>query len=235
MKFFFVSTDHLEDRIWFLDDSDFKAAMNYVAVTSVSKGVNVIAFVLMSNHVHFLLEGTEDSSIQFINHLKKLYGMYYEKKYSVKEFLRRNRVDIKEICIANEALERCIAYISMNPVSANICAFASDYRWGTGSAFFSQIPKGIEISKLSSRKRRNLLHSKAQVRPDMIVSEDGYIIPQSYVAIEFVEKLYRQPSRMNYFLTNSTKAKKRLNREAMPSFRDQSIIASAGDLCQRAV
>ena len=232
MRFFFVSTNHLEDRIWFLDDSDFKVAMNYVAISSVTTGVSVIAFVLMSNHVHFLFEGSEESSIRFINHLKKLYGMYYRKKYSVKEFLRRNHIDIREIGLTNEALERCIAYIAMNPVAANICAFASDYRWGTGGAFFCHAPKGIDVSRLSSRKQQALLHSKTELRPGMIISEDGYIIPHSFVAVEFVESLYRSPSRMNYFLKNSSKSKKRLETDALPSFRDQSIIASAKDLCQ---
>ena len=32
MRYFFISTKHLEQRLWFKDSEDFKAGMNYVAV-----------------------------------------------------------------------------------------------------------------------------------------------------------------------------------------------------------
>ena len=32
--FFLISTDHLEDRLWFRDEEDFRVAMNYVAVAA---------------------------------------------------------------------------------------------------------------------------------------------------------------------------------------------------------
>ena len=55
-SFWLVTTSHLEDRLWFRDDEDFKYAMNLVAVLSVSFPGKIICFVLMSNHVHFVLQ-----------------------------------------------------------------------------------------------------------------------------------------------------------------------------------
>ena len=40
MTFFLVTTDHLETRLWFRDDEDFKSGMNLVAVTAYSAGVS---------------------------------------------------------------------------------------------------------------------------------------------------------------------------------------------------
>ena len=34
ISFWLVTTEHLEDRIWFRDEDDFKIGMNYVAVHS---------------------------------------------------------------------------------------------------------------------------------------------------------------------------------------------------------
>ena len=233
MNFFFITTDHFDDRIWFIDDDDFKVAMNYVPIASVVADVTILAFILMSNHIHFLVEGTREGADHFINHFKKIYGMHYERKYSVREFLRRNTVDTQELYTANEALEKCIAYIIMNPVAANICAFPSDYLWGSGNAFFNPSPmRGTRVSSLSGRKRRSLLHSKTKVSYGMLIGEEGFIHPRSYVAVKFVESLFRTPSRMHFFLKNSSKAKKRLDKDASPSFRDQSIIASSQDLCR---
>ena len=61
---YLLSTDHFEDSLWFRDEEDFKVAMNYVAIQAVcSPDVVVLAFILMSNHVHFVLLGTRRRSL----------------------------------------------------------------------------------------------------------------------------------------------------------------------------
>ena len=60
-KIYLLSTDHLEDGLWCRDDEDFRVAMNYVAIQAASSPeVAVLAFILMSNHVHFVLKGRAD-------------------------------------------------------------------------------------------------------------------------------------------------------------------------------
>lgn len=47
--FYLVSTNHLEDRIWFKNDEDFKVGMDFVAIQAASDpDVKVLAFILMS-------------------------------------------------------------------------------------------------------------------------------------------------------------------------------------------
>jgi hypothetical protein len=62
----------------------------------------------------------------------------------------------------------------------------------------------------------------------------GFILPSSYVNVKGVESLFRTPKRMNFFLVNSSKAKKRIetSEAAMPAFRDQTILATLPDLCR---
>lgn len=48
MGFYFITTEHLEDRLWFKDDEDYKVGMNYVAVVSYKCGVKIVVFILMS-------------------------------------------------------------------------------------------------------------------------------------------------------------------------------------------
>ena len=56
IRIWLVTTDHLEDGLWFRDESDFKVGMNYVAALAADTGVIVLAFILMSNHVHFIID-----------------------------------------------------------------------------------------------------------------------------------------------------------------------------------
>ena len=123
----------------------------------------------------------------------------------------------------------------MNCVAANICLNPADYTWGTGRSFFRTAPeKGRPISAFSVRERRRILHSKLNPPGVWMVGESGYVLPESYVNVAFVEKLFRTPKRMNYFLVNSSKAKRRLalKEDGLPSFRDQVILAAIPDLCQ---
>lgn len=234
MTFFLITTDHLETRLWFLDDDDFKTGMNYVATVAFLLGVRVIAFILMSNHVHFVLECTREQAVRFITEFKRLYSRYLNQKHGTKELLRDNGVDIQELRLGDESLERAIAYVQMNCVAANICLEPAAYPWGTGRTYFQVSAKrGQCLGTLSARKKNKLLHSKMILPAGWMLGEDGYILPESYVPVKFVESLFRSPRRMQYFLQNSSKAKRVLDRieKDLPAFRDQVILAAIPDLC----
>lgn len=236
-KIYLLTTEHLEGRLWFRDEEDFKVAMNYVAIESArSPSVTVLAFILMSNHVHFVLYGELEGVQTFLNSFKQRYSLYYRRKYGVKEFLRRNTLDIKYISQEAEGVERAIAYVQMNCVSANICSHPSQYPWGTGNCFFNQsLRAGKTISGLSIRARRRLLHSQDVILPgDWKICEEGYVMPSEYVDINLVKSIFRTPKRMNYFLMRSSKAKKGigLHEDNLPAFRDQTILAALPDLCR---
>ena len=122
----------------------------------------------------------------------------------------------------------------MNPVAAGICFSPTGYQWGTGDTFFkTKQAKGRKLGSYSDRARIALLHSTQPMPPDLLVGEDGYVLPESYVKVELVERIFRTPKRMNFFHQNSSKAKRRLSSdENAPSFRDQLVIAAIPDLCQ---
>ena len=148
--------------------------------------------------------------------------------------LRENAVDIERVELSDESPERAIAYILMNCVAANICLNPADYPWGTGNVYFKVKPrKGTPVGSLSIREINRLLHSKGDLPADYLLGEEGYILPESYVQIRFVESLFRNPKRMNYFLLNSSKAKRRLESSDphLPAFKDQVITAGMHDLC----
>ena len=231
LSYYLVSTDHLSKRLWFRDDEDFKVGMNYIAILAVTSNVRILAFILMSNHVHFVLEGTEEDVQAFITEFKRRYSKYYQRKYGVREFLRENGVDITPVWLDGESLERAIAYVQMNCVAANICAHPSQYRWGTGSLFFNaDRSKGTPLCSLSRRTQIRTLKSNSPLPRSFSLTEAGYIDPASYVECSFVEQLFHTPNRYNFKLQNSSKAKIRLQEGAMPAFRDQSILTATPDL-----
>lgn len=231
-RFFLITTEHLEDRLWFRDEEDFRVAMNYVAIAAFLSGVIVLAFILMSNHVHFVVACSCERAEQFINTFKRLYAAYYRRKYGVPELLRRNDVDIREVSGDDESLERAIAYVMMNSVAANICLEPSGYPWGTGNVFFNDNPyPGEVLGNLSGRTQTRLLKSNVKLPGEYRVAPGGYILPESYVNVKGVEALFRTPKRLGFFLRTSSKARARLEGGVVPSFRDQNILSACEDLC----
>ena len=236
-EIYLLTTEHLENCLWFRDEIDFKVAMNYVAIQAACcPEVDVLAFILMSNHVHFVVNGEEDAVVYFITQFKRRYSAYYRSEYGVREFLRRNAVDVKLIPNDGDAFERAIAYVQMNCVAANICAHPSQYQWGTGNSFFTTMPKSGRVLKdFSDRARKRMLRSDCTCLPgNWVMCEEGFVLPQSYILTPIVESIFRTPKRMNYFLNNSSKAKKRFETDDdnLPSFRDQTILGALPDLCQ---
>ena len=73
----FCTTEHLEDGLWFRDEEDFKVGMNHVAIeAALHPEVCILAFVLMSNHVHFLLKAQESEARSFMEGFKHRYSIY---------------------------------------------------------------------------------------------------------------------------------------------------------------
>ena len=231
MKLYLITTDHMETKVWFREEADYVAGMNYVAVAVGSTRVMIVAFILMSNHVHFLIVGTYQDALRFICLFKQIYGTYYCKKYGVSRFFRGNAVDIREIPFLGETPEKAIAYVQMNSVAARICLEASGYRWGSGTCFFNDVHMpGRALGDMSVRKQRRLLKSHTVLPKSWKVCEYGYVLPESYVSIDYVEQLYGTPSRMRYFLLNSSKARMSAERN-LPAFQDTVVQAAAKDLC----
>ena len=227
-KYYVVTTGKIEDAVMFRDDEDFTAGMNYVAiVASRHPRVKVVAFILMSNHVHFVLIGAREDVEAFTLDFKVRYSLYFSRKYGVKGLLKRNKIDVREIETTPEAKEQIIAYVLMNCVAANICFQANQYPWGTGNIYFNPSrPVGRVLGSMSGREKERLFHTNDNNLPsNWIVSDEGVILPQNYVDVEIVESCFRTPKRMGFFLQNSSKAKKRLETdENLPAFTDQAII-----------
>ena len=233
--YWLVSTDHLKEGLWFRDEEDYRVGMNYVAVLAFLCGITVLSFVLMSNHVHFVLFCTREDAKRFMDLFKKNCSRYLSRKYGIKEALRRNKVDISQVSPDDESFHRAVAYVEMNPVAANICLHPSAYPWGTGRTFFQAAPhRSRKLGSLSVNAARRLLHSKLALPPDWLVGEDGFILPESYVPVQLVESIFRTPRRMSYFLQNSSKARRRreFQGDELPSFRDQVLYAALPDLCR---
>lgn len=193
-NFYHVCTDGLEQVTLLKDEEDFKTAWNYLALSAWRAGVSVVAFILMSNHVHELLACREaEQADRTIKLYKKLISTFLKRKYGTSRILHRT-----EDCIATidtiQYLKNCIAYILRNAVCAKICPRPEDYRWSSYACIFSDRKKTASrpVSGLTFTEKRRLLKTGMDLSDcPLRIDEAGLITLDSFVRSDLVEKAYR--------------------------------------------
>lgn len=99
------------------------------------KKVKIISYCIMDNHSHIILHCNNISEIsQYMKRLNGGYGIYYNKTNKRVGFVYRNRYQSQFITDINY-LKKCISYIHMNPVKANIVKNESEYKYSSYNQF----------------------------------------------------------------------------------------------------
>ncbi len=98
---------------------------------SIKFEINLIAYCIMSNHIHILIKAKNVNNISdFMRLVNGSYATYYNKKCDRVGFVFRSRFRSKVI-MSEKSLFRCIKYIHMNPVSANIVQNEEEYKYSS--------------------------------------------------------------------------------------------------------
>lgn len=110
----------------------------------------LIAYCVMGNHAHLLIytENTNDLSM-FMQNVNSKFAIYYNKYIGRVGYVFRGRFNWQYI--NNEVyLLRCLRYIHMNPVKANMVEKEEDYSYSTYNDYLNKtgIVNDIVISKM---------------------------------------------------------------------------------------
>ena len=204
--YFHICTDGRKLPWMFQDDDDFIAGINRIGLCYLKTGVIIMAYVLMDNHVHFVLYGTMLQCKQFINTYKRLTGIWILNKYGIRDYLRLLPTEIIRI-ESEESLLNTIAYLDRNPLMAGYKYMHGEYPWGSSRYAFKDISTltlskdGFKpISTLTRRRQRELLNSKVLFPGEWLINDSGMIHPLSFLNINKLEACFKSPMRYSYFL-----------------------------------
>lgn len=128
MKYWHAYTRGLEKGLIFRSREDFVYGMNGVPVCALMCGVDVLSFTLMTNHVHFVVTGREDSCLGFMRN-------YRRRLSRLADMGGNSAVGMKEIP-DKEIFMRTVAYVLRNSLSSEPEVLPLFYEWGSGSCYF---------------------------------------------------------------------------------------------------
>ena len=117
-------------QIVFEKKEDYLKYCEWFREYSQKYGLEVIAFCLMDNHVHFIaVPKEEDSLARTFNAVHMRYSQYKNKKRRVCGHLWQGR--FYSCVLDGKHLYRAIRYVERNPVRARIVKLAWEYEWSS--------------------------------------------------------------------------------------------------------
>jgi len=129
-------------QVVFAAEDDFRYYLDTLQTWKAAYGVKVYGFCLMANHVHLVLEPSEEVAMlgclmkrlagrqtRFVNRLEGRRGTLWESRY------KSSPIQTDEYLLA------CCRYIDLNPVRARMVAVPQDYPWSS-----YRIKAGLEPS-----------------------------------------------------------------------------------------
>ena len=192
LRFFHICTDGTKSGIIHFDDADYQRAISVSAVNSEKCGVEVLCFCHMSSHSHYVVRADSyENARTFMESCKHDYARYINMRYGVRSPLCGIGCNIKEITDPFY-LRRCIAYVLLNPVAANIVRNPEEYKWSSFKAYFSALNDGVKrVSEMEIVACRKLLHTKVNLKQSHLwLDGEGHVSLKSFVNYRLVEKLF---------------------------------------------
>lgn len=200
------STDGNAVDAMFFDERDFRDAMNGIYVLLRKYKVIILAFVLMDTHVHFILYGEFGECNRFMHDLVARISRGLHLRYGYSNKLSGLPVNYQKID-TDRYLKTAICYVVRNPTVAGLPYLPWNYPWSSGPLYFHRDlpwsmatrPEASALSELTTLERRKALKSRmVDKNSDFLI--DGLVLPQQYVAVDVVERIFRTTSGYNYFL-----------------------------------
>ncbi len=197
MRFFpfHICIEGLESKVLCRDDSDYDAFVKIICLAAHRKGTVLVIYTVVSNHMHCLILASDiDAADSCVDEIKKLYSMYFSRKYQEFKVLKRN--DAKAIFLDSDYYVRnAIAYIIRNALD-NGAKNVQDYKWtGFKAAFCNgRCSSGKQVrpvSALTKNERRTIFHTGDKLDDvGWLIDDEGRLEPVSVCDWQYVESAF---------------------------------------------
>lgn len=229
-------TKPLETEVFFDSDDERKVAVNYLAIAVKQSKCNLLAYAIMTNHFHFILEGREVDTLAFYDCFRRLMDNYFQHhgKGAIMKIADPGLTAINNLAhLRNE-----IAYVLRNPfvVLNTVNVFA--YPWTSGNLYFNPLltKSGKPASKYSMNALREM--TKTRTLPpidESIYFEDGVAQPWSFVDYKYVEGFYDNARQFIFSILKNVEGQieTAVSYGEIPSLSDEELLPHVYKLCRQ--
>ena len=234
--FIHLCTSPLEKELLMENDEDRTAVLNMIALTSRKCRTDVLAYALMSNHIHLLLQGDEIKGHVFYDLLYKRLARYLVSRGKT-GCINGVTCSITPITTLRQFRDE-LAYIIRNPfvVRNDVHLFA--YRWCSGYLYFNAFlskTAGRTAAEISYRERRLVTRSSAEEIPADFRIVGTLILPESFVNYRLAEQLFESVRQFLHWTLKNVEAQVEVahSHGEHPQLSDDELFIPSRDLCER--
>jgi len=131
--------------------------LHLLKASSRNLRIRLLAYCLMSNHYHLILQNSSGRLADFMRQLNGQYGLFYRGEYGGRGYVFQDR--FKSTLIQQDNyLKMAIIYVLLNPVRARLVSNPYAYRWSSIDCYFgdgsSDIVSGSFVAALFGDKKQ---------------------------------------------------------------------------------
>ena len=186
--FFHLYSKALENDTFFQSPKERVVIINLLSIAITESPCVLLAFAIMANHFHFILEGSQAHVIAFFERLKKMMNTYY--RYHGRSIdLSDMTPGLKEITSVRQFRTE-LAYVIRNAfvVRPDVNVFAD--LWSSGNLYFNPCLSldGVPGDRLKTREVREFTQSRSYSNIDARIHvKNGMAQAWSFVNYKKVE------------------------------------------------
>ncbi len=135
--FYHVITRGNQRQKIFKDTADYQKFIQFLTRYKNRYHYSLYAYVLMSNHVHLLIEARETPLSKILQGINQSYTMYYNKTYQTVGHLFQGRYKAI-LCDRDAYLLALLRYLHYNPVRARLTEKPGQYPWSSHQAYLGK-------------------------------------------------------------------------------------------------
>jgi len=131
----------------FVEEADRREYLERLRKYKEKCGFILYAYVLMSNHVHLLVETPKEPISRIMQMINFTYTQYFNKKYGKVGHLFQGRYK-SYLCDKDSYLLSLVRYIHNNPVRAGLVKNAGAYEWSSHGEYLREKPGLVDTDKV---------------------------------------------------------------------------------------
>lgn len=232
---FHLFSKALEEATFFQSELDRKVVMTLLAIAIMASPCVLLAFAIMSNHFHFIIEGTQIQVIEFFERFKGMLQTYYR--------YHGRSMDLSEMTPGLKSINSVVhfrtelAYVIRNPfvVMPDVNVFADP--WSSGNLYFNPCLSldGTPGDKLKVREIREITQSRSisEIDPRIHV-KDGIAQPWSFVDYKKAMSFYDNARQFVYSVLKNVEAQVEtsISLGEAPQLPDEELFPVIYKLCR---
>ena len=227
----------MSSGVIFQNEAERIVALLYVAVAAWAAGVQVLAYALMSNHFHFILQGTEAQCKEFWVQFERRLSLYFS-RHGRSNVLKGIPMPEPTPITTLKQFQDEVVYVIRNPFVVQKGINPLAYEWCSGYLYFNPMLNRIPTkpaTSLTCREKAKLLKSNDLFLPEGLTFYEDRVFPPSFVNYKLVESLFENARAfvMHLFRHVESQVETALRFGEKPSLGDDELLPVVLGLCKK--